>query len=272
MYNPALKIMWTFHGMTPAPYMNVLKDRWLMRLRRLTSAYSMKRSGLVQVFSDSMRKEVTQWGIDPAKVTVMPLGVELGRMASGNGRRIREGYGMGNGFLLLYVGRLVSYKHVDELIRAIVGMSGVCLLVAGGGPERERLEKLAAELHVADRVKFAGLVPDEELPDYYAACDAWATASRHEGFCVPIIEAMAAGRPSIVPGLAAMPETAGEAGMTYRPGDVEELAEKIRSLSSDKELYRRLAGNAKARAPSFNMRSVMEHYVRMVEDYVRCDS
>jgi glycosyltransferase involved in cell wall biosynthesis len=158
---------------------------------------------------------------------------------------------------------------VDELIRAILKVDGTALVVVGRGPELESLEKLAGELGVSDRVKIAGMVPDEELPDYYAACDAWATASRHEGFCVPIIEAMAAGKPSIVPELAAMPETAGDAGLTYRSGDVEGLAEKIRALSMDKELYAKLSANAKARAQSFEMAAVMQRYVRMVEDFYR---
>lgn len=54
-------------------------------------------------------------------------------------------------------------------------------------------------------------MPDAELADYYVACDAWTTASEHEGFCVPIMETMAAGKPVIVPRAGAMPETAGDA-------------------------------------------------------------
>jgi glycosyltransferase involved in cell wall biosynthesis len=268
-YNPKLKVMWTFHGMTPAPYMSVRKDRWLMRARRMASIRSMRRSGLIHVFSHSMKNEVARWGVDPSKVVVMPLGADLGRMASGNGRRVREKYSIGDRFLLLYVGRLVNFKHVDELIRAVSKVDGVALAVVGGGPERDNLEKLVAELHAEERVKFAGVVPDGELPGYYAACDAWATASRHEGFCVPVIEAVAAGKPSIVPELAAMPETAENAGMTYRSGDVEELAEKIKTLSEDRALYERLAASAKASAPSFEMSAVMERYVRMVEEFYR---
>jgi glycosyltransferase involved in cell wall biosynthesis len=68
---------------------------------------------------------------------------------------------------------------------------------------------------------------------------------------------------------AAMPETAGDAGLTYASGDIEGLTEKIRALSSDKSLYERLVGNARARARSFDMASVMERYVRMVEDFYR---
>lgn len=266
-YNPKIKVMWTFHGMTPPAYMDTLKNRWLMRIRKMASIYSMKRSPLIQVFSNSMKKEISGWGIDPSTIEVMPLGVEISRMSAGDGFRVREKYGLGDRFLLMYVGRLVNFKHVDELIQAVSMVRDVGLMIVGGGPERERLEMLAKELHVEERVKFAGMVPDAELPDYYSACDALVTASRHEGFCVPIIEAMAAGKPSIVPDLAAMPETAGEAGLIYKSGDIKGLAEKIKMLTSDRALYERLASEAKARASSFEMAGLMERYVRIVEGF-----
>ncbi|HTY91610.1 MAG TPA: glycosyltransferase family 1 protein [Methanocella sp.] len=268
-YNPNLKIMWTFHGLTPAPYMDTAKDRFLEGVRQWAYIRSMRRSGLVQVFSRSMKNEVTRWGVSQSKIAVMPLGVDLRRMANGNGRRVRDKYGIGDRFLLLYVGRLVNFKHADELVMAVSKVPSAALAIVGGGPERENLEKLAGQLSLDGRIFLAGMVPDGELPDYYAACDAWTTASRHEGFCVPVIEAMAAGKPCIVPELAAMPETAGDAGLTYPSGDIEGMAKKIRTLMDDKALYGRLAASAKARAPSFDTSAVMERYVRMVEDFYR---
>jgi glycosyltransferase involved in cell wall biosynthesis len=266
-YSPKLKAMWTFHGLTPLEYITGARDRWLMMARRLAYIRSMIRTPLIKVDSGFVRSELALSGVDTSRVVVMPLGADMSRMGGGNGRKVRESYGIGDRFLLLYVGRLVEFKHVDELIRAVAGIDGACLLVVGGGPDRERLERLAAELRLEDRVKLAGIISDGELPDYYAACDAWATASRHEGFCVPIIEAMAAGKPVIVPDVAAAPETAGDAGLTYRSGNIAELAEKIRSLAGDKALYADLAGRAKARAASFEMRGVIGRYVRLVEEY-----
>jgi len=266
-YNPKLRAMWTFHGLTPIEYVVGARDRLLMRIRRTAYIHSMKRTPLIKVDSDFVKQELTRSGVNSWRVVVMPLGADLSRMGGGNGRRVRELYGIGDRFLLLYVGRLAEFKHVDELIRAVASNDDVCLLIVGGGPDRKRLERLAAELQLEDKVKFAGIVADGELPDYYAACDAWATASRHEGFCVPIIEAMAAGKPVIVPEVAAAPETAGDAGLTYKSGDVVGLAEKISSLAADKALYARLADRAKARAASYELRGVIKQYVRLVEEY-----
>lgn len=266
-YNPKLKVMWTFHGLTPVEYVSGARDRWLMRIRKLAYVGSMKRAGLVKVDSSFVKGEVSRWGVDPARVTVMPLGIDLGRMAGGDGRRVREKYGIGDEFLLLYVGRLVRFKHADELARAAASLDGVRLLVVGGGPERERLEALVRELHAEGRVKFAGVVADGELPDYYAASDALASASRHEGFCVPIIEAMAAGKPAIVPEVGAMPETMGDAGLTYVPGDLPGLCRQVGRLRSDKGLYQALSKNALARASAFRLENIVGRYADMVKGF-----
>jgi glycosyltransferase involved in cell wall biosynthesis len=263
-YNPALKVVWTFHGLTPTEYVSGSRDRLLMRIRRLAYKPSMRRADLVQVFSNFIKNEVTGWGVSPSKVVVLPFGIDSGKMGSGAGQRIREKYAVGNKFLLLYVGRLVNFKHVDELIEAVTGLNDVYLLVVGGGPERERLDVLAKELDAGKRIMFAGRVPDEELPDYYAACDAWATASRHEGFCVPLIEAMVAGKPVIVPEAGAMPETAGDAGLKYDVGDINGLKGRISMLKDDRKLYLELSNKAISRVKEFEISRVMERYMSLL--------
>jgi glycosyltransferase involved in cell wall biosynthesis len=266
-YNPMLKAMWTFHGLTPTEFVSSLKDRWLMRIRKRAYLISMKRTELIKVDSDFVRRELVSWGIDPSKVVAMRLGTDLSRMAGGNGRRIRDLYGVGDRFLLLYVGRLMKFKGVDKLIQAVSRLEGICLLVVGGGPDLERLERLAGEPRVGDRVKIAGTVADSELPGYYAACDAWATASRHEGFCVPIIEAMAAGKPVIVPDVAAMPEVAGDGGLVYRPEDLDDLIKKVGLLKNDAGAFTELSGRARERAGAFDISTVIVDYSSLISDY-----
>jgi 1,2-diacylglycerol 3-alpha-glucosyltransferase len=180
-YNPKLRVMWTFHGLTPVEYVSGVRDRCLMKIRKFFYVRSLRKADTVQVFSGFIEKEVSRWGVDPSRVVVMPLGVVPGGM-QGEGSRVRSRYGVGDRFVVLYVGRLVNFKHVDELIRAVSTLEGACLLVVGDGTERENLRKLIEELHMDGRAWLAGRVPDMELPDYYAACDVWATASRHEGF------------------------------------------------------------------------------------------
>jgi len=265
-YNPKLKVVWRFHGATPPEFLSTARDRLLMRMRNRAYAWSMKRSFRVITDSVYVKEDLERGGLDPAKVSAMKLGVDLAKFLSGDRQKIRSVYGIGERFLILYVGRLVNFKHVDELMDAVLHVDNACLLVAGSGPERSRLE---ARAKGEKRVLFAGRVPDGELPDYYAACDVWATASRHEGFCVPIIEAMAAGKPVLVPRVTAMPETAGDGGLAYQKGDVEGLARMLERVMGDKKLYGDLAMKATARASNFEMRHVLEEYVKEIEDIYR---
>lgn len=265
-YNPALKLLWVYHGLTPPGFLSSFKEKALTRIRSAAYLRSMRRSDLVQTFSQYIKNELAGEGIESSKITVMPFGIDTTKFSAGDRNRVRGMYGIGDSFLVMYVGRLASLKRVDELIQAmaLIKEQDVRLMIVGGGPERERLETLSQKLGVDGRVIFAGRVDDKELPDYYAACDVWATASRHEGFCVPIVEAMAAGKPVIVPDLAAMPETAGKAGVVYVSGDVESLAGKIAQAKLDRGLYDGLSSRATDTALSFDISTVMDRYIEMI--------
>lgn len=270
-YNPSLRLVWVYHGLTPVEFLSGWKEKALTRIRMAAYLRSMRRSDLVQTFSEYIKKEIVGEGVDPSRIIAMPFGVDIARFSSGDRAGARLKYGIGDAFLLLYVGRLAGLKHVDELIEAMKQLKGnnVKLLIVGGGPESERLKILTKKLGLERDVIFAGRVDDEQLPDCYAACDAWITASRHEGFCVPIVEAMAAGKPVIVPDLAAMPETAGDAGFTYNAGDVEGLIRIIMALVSDRGLYDARSGRAMERAKLFEIVDVLEKYSVFIINAVR---
>jgi glycosyltransferase involved in cell wall biosynthesis len=264
--NPRLRLSWVFHSMTPAQFLPAPKDRLLTRLRLAGYHMSMRRSDRVQTFSRFVKKELIDAGIAGEKITPTPFLIDQGRFAAGNREKIRSQYGCSDRFVLLYVGRLAPAKQVDLLLRAMAGLKGepVTLILVGGGPEEGRLKTLAGELGVADSVRFAGRVPDGDLPDYYAACDAWVTASRHEGFCVPVVEAMAAGKPVIVPDVTAMPETADGAGLVYTPDMPGELGKRIKELKADSARYHLLSEKARNEAGRYDLAAGMGRYVDLI--------
>jgi glycosyltransferase involved in cell wall biosynthesis len=264
--NPKMRLIWVYHGLTPPEQLASIKNRLLTRVRRLAYARSMKRSDRIKTDSRYSKDELAGWGVDPSKVTVIPIGIDLTRFSPGPGDNVRASFGVGDRFLLLYVGRLASGKRVDNLIRAIAKMKEmpVALVIVGGGPERERLETLAGELGMKDLVKFAGRVADEDLPGYYRACDAWVTASEHEGFCVPVVEAISAGKPVIVPDVTAMPETANSGGLTYPGGDMDGFVRQVRALTGDKTLYESLAARAHEHAKAFDIGASVDAYIAFI--------
>jgi rhamnosyl/mannosyltransferase len=182
---------------------------------------------------------------------------------------IREKYGNRT---ILTVGRLVSYKGIEFLIRAMTSVNGR-LLIAGDGPLRSRLIELSASLGVQDRVVFLGSPNAEELRCHYHAADIFALASvaRSEAFGLVQAEAMAASKPVINTALASgVPFVSqhGQTGITVPPGDSVALAGAINKLLDDDELRLKLAGAARLRAETVFRAEVMTAQIAGVYDMV----
>jgi lipopolysaccharide/colanic/teichoic acid biosynthesis glycosyltransferase len=153
---------------------------------------------------------------------------------------------------VLFVGRLVPYKGVDVLLRALPGL-GVRVTIVGDGPCRASLERLAAELGVADRVTFAGQIPDEARLEAYRAADVCVlpSVSRQEAFGMVQVEAMLSGLPVVSTALpTGVPwvNQDGETGLIVAPGDAAALRAALASLAASPERRRRMGAQARARA------------------------
>ncbi len=96
--------------------------------------------------------------------------------------------------------------------------------------ELERCLALARTLNVGDRVHVLGQVDDLRLEACYAAADLFVMPSVHEGFCIPVLEAMACNVPVVAAHAGALPETVGDAGLLFTPDDDTELAERVRTI------------------------------------------
>ena len=126
------------------------------------------------------------------------------RFTPGDRKAARARFSVADEVVILTVARLDGrdgYKGHDRIIRALPSLQRpdrqVIHLIAGDGPDRPRLEALAAELGVGDHVRFLGKVPDPDLPDLYRAADLFALPSTGEGFGIVFIEAMGCGTPAI---------------------------------------------------------------------------
>lgn len=154
------------------------------------------------------------------RIEWVPNGVALDDFPLGSGKR--EG--------LLCVGRLVPYKGVDVLVRAmprIHDLTGARLAIVGDGPENARLRSLAAQYGAP--VDFLGRVPREELAHRYASSKLTILPSvnSQEAFGIALLESMSAGTPVVASDLPGVREVAGLAGLTAPPGDVRALADTV---------------------------------------------
>ncbi|GIX07448.1 MAG: glycosyl transferase family 1 [Candidatus Poribacteria bacterium] len=156
---------------------------------------------------------------------------------------LREKLGVPEGvFLLGYVGRLIREKGVDFLLQAAAQASGVWLLVVGDGPLRKELGELAERSKIADRVRFLGAQPPEQVAELMNAMDALVLPSRStptwvEFFGRVLAEAMACGTPVIGSSCGEIPTTVGDAGLIFPEGDLDALLDCIHRLRGDPHLY-----------------------------------
>jgi glycosyltransferase involved in cell wall biosynthesis len=137
------------------------------------------------------------------------------------------------------VARLSSEKALDVLLRAAALLiergRSIRVVLAGDGQERRQLERLAAELGLADRVEFRGDVPHDAVPAVLSGLDIFALPSKAEGFGVAVVEAAAMGLPVVASNVHGLPDVVhdGSSGLLVPPGDVEALAGAIDRLAGD---------------------------------------
>ena len=171
--------------------------------------------------------------------------------------------GSGDGFTVLYAARLEPEKGVEVFIRAIAAARredpGIRGLIAGDGPERERLERLAA----GSGVELLGVRHD--VPELMAKANAVALASEAEALPMSVLEAMASARPVVVTDIGGTAEAVvhGETGFLVPPGDADAVARALLDLAVDPERARRMGAAGRAR-----QRELFDGE-RMVETYER---
>lgn len=150
----------------------------------------------------------------------------------------------------LFLGRVIEEKGVDKILQAAEAIDGFCIKIVGEGPDLERLERQAADQGLTN-IEFLGAKWGDELERLIADARFLIVPSLwHENYPYVIIEAFAKGKPVIGSRRGGIPEliTDGETGLLFEPDDPTELATKIRFLSKNEDIARRMGKNAKAYA------------------------
>lgn len=196
---------------------------------------------LILCISEATKADLIDlYGLPDAPIVVTPLGVD-GRFSPGAKRPLSlpDRY-------ILYVGSRNSYKDFDVLASAFAKADlpgNVMLMVVGGSDVTVAEQRVLESLGIASRVRRVGL-DDEGLAGAYAHAICFVFPSRHEGFGLPTLEAMASGCPTILARSSAHVEVGGDAALYFPPGDHDDLAGEISRLVADEELQaqRRVAG------------------------------
>ncbi len=174
-------------------------------------------------------------------LVVLPFGVDTKRFSVGRDNEFRRAHNIdADSTAILFVGGLDAahnFKGVDVLLDAcslIAADTSWTLMIVGSGNRKKDFEAFAASLGIADRVRFIGSVPFEELPNAYRAADIHVLPStnRGEAFGIVTLEAAATGIPSVVsdlPGMRTLVQH-GETGLCVKPNDAAALAHALKDL------------------------------------------
>jgi glycosyltransferase involved in cell wall biosynthesis len=192
--------------------------------RRLIQGAIRGASALIAV-SGALKQVLVELGAPDDKVTVLRNGVDTALFRPSEKRQAA-------GKRLVSVGGLIERKGHHRTIEAMTRLPGFELVIAGEGPERERLSALIGRLGLGDHVRLIGPVPHRELPALYGSADASVLASSREGWANVLLESMACGTPVVASDIWGNPEVVGapEAGLVYQPNTPDGIAEAVRRL------------------------------------------
>ena len=231
----------------------VVRPQWKYRLlyRPFLRAV-LRRAARIIVSSPELPRHAVELQDFRDKCVVVPFGVDTHRLvATGEVRaRVDVLRARHRTPIVLFVGRLVPYKGVDVLLRALRGIEATTLLV-GAGPLRTVLETQARELRLS-RVRFLGEVSDTELTALYHAADLFVLPSvtRAEAFGVVQLEAMACGVPVVstdLPSGVPWVNQHDRTGLVVPPGDADGLCQALLALLTDRPRREALGRYARAR-------------------------
>ena len=173
---------------------------------------------------------------------------------------------------LLFVGKRGGYKNFDFFIRAIApllqqdkALSVFCTGTPFDANEKALFTSLGIESQVAQ-----GFVPDDEMPSVFAHAFAFIYPSRYEGFGIPILDAFAAGCPTLLANASCFPEVADDAALYFDPDNPESLRDQLSLLLHDASLRDRLAAQSRSRLEGFSWPRCAEETANVYRDLRQC--
>lgn len=250
-------------------------------LRRLQIEHAVLRNSdaLIAESPASKRHMVQDYQANAAKIHVIPCGVDTTLFYPQSRQRMREGLGLPIGQpLLLFVGRLQPLKGLDTLLRAMSvaqqHQPALGLLVIGGGvdegdrreaQELRRLQALADDLGLGQRIRFMNAQPQEILAQYYAAADMLIMPSHYESFGMVALEAMACGIPVVASNVGGLVSTIvhGHTGFLAPAGDWQSFGQAIVRLLASPALREAYGRAGLERVHTFAWPRIAEYNIQL---------
>lgn len=230
-----------------------LLTRWHYQLNSLdylkwSTVYSLKHSQRIIAVSEFTKQELldTYKKVDAQKISVVhngyPKQIYRPIEDSQTRRDCLSKYGLQEPFFL-YVGRLEKKKNTHTLVEAFAiykeshpESNLQLVLIGNAGYGYDEIKYIIEEYNLARVVIMPGWVPEEELPFIFSAATAFVFPTLHEGFGIPVIQAMACALPTLISDIAVLHEIAGEATLFFNPNDLLGLTKAMNIIATDIDL------------------------------------
>ena len=253
-------------------YVPFVPRSWMRALARRFSRNQCNDLDALVVPSGAVLEVLRRYGVS-VPIEIIPTGIELDQLAGGDGAVFRARHGIATGRpTLVHVGRVAFEKNIDFLLRVLVNVRrrvpDVLLVIAGEGPARKHLRRLAVRLGIEENVLFVGYQDRKRaLLDCYRAGDVFVFASHTETQGLVLLEAMALGVPVVAPAIMGTKDIVGPGkGALVSSLDEVEFTTKVVALLTDRVLREKLGLEAQDFARKWEARRMAE---RMAEFYAR---
>jgi glycosyltransferase involved in cell wall biosynthesis len=288
-----IHVQYTAPVLCPVPIVVTVHDVSFMEYPQFSGARSIqlqistrqtvKRASKIITVSEYSRQRIAGvFGLDPSLIAVTPLAAQtcfrvMNRVLAA--RIVHERLGIDRPYIL-HVGDLHPRKNQIALIRAFRELLAGCpdlrhVLVLAGKHTwfAPRVLEWVQRAGLAERVVMPGFVGDDVLPALYNGADVFAFPSFYEGFGLPVVEAMACGRPIVCSSATALREVVDGAGLLFDPHNLGEQITALRDVLVDPELSRRMERKSLLRAACFDWRDTarqtLEVYHEVAEGSIR---
>jgi glycosyltransferase involved in cell wall biosynthesis len=268
---PNRKIL-VYHNITPADYFKDYdKDLYLLCRDSKKALVDMKDDyQLALGDSEFNRRELEESGFK--NTGVLPILLDLDKYMlfdKGFYQRLAAG-GTVN---IIFVGRLAPNKKQEDVIKAFyyyhkyINQNSILYII---GKEQvpkyvRQLRNAVDNLGLKDCIVFTGSVGEKTLASYYKAANLFLCMSEHEGFCVPLLEAMSFDVPLLAYSSTGVPFTMGDSGILFKRKDYIQIAEMMNLLISDQELKQKVIQKQRARLQEFNKKSVSSNLIEAIK-------
>ncbi len=272
------RVIIVYHNVTPPefwrPYSaqsGQLCEEGLACVRRLAG-----RPELCLAVSGFNKKDLIRLGYH-CPIEVLPILIAFDDYAKKPSQSVIEKYRDDGYVNILFTGRIAPNKKQEDLIAAFYYYKNYInpksrLFIVGSFQEGDvysgKLQKYVDELELND-VVFTGHIPFDEILAYYHVADLFLCLSEHEGFCVPLVEAMYFGIPIIAYDSSAVGETLGGSGLLLQDKDPKVVAEAMNRIVEDRELREKILRNEKARLRDFDNEKIKERFLEIIDRFIK---